>query len=53
MFLDIVRTCQADEGMLARGQQGAAPSPQDQEDADEARRLRQQAGDDLGGGLRD
>ena len=37
--------------MLARGQQGAPPRAQDQEDLDEAGGLRQQARHDSGGGL--
>ena len=37
--------------MLARGRTRAASSPQDQEDSDEARRLRQQARHVLGGGM--
>ena len=50
-LLDSVRSVCADGRVLARGQQGAPPSPQDQEDLDEAGGLRQQARDDSGGGL--
>ena len=50
-MLDSVRSVGADGRVLARGQQGAPPSPQDQEDLDEAGGLRQQARDDSGGGL--
>lgn len=37
--------------MLARGQSREASGPQDQEDPDEARGLRQQARHGLGGGV--
>ena len=50
-LLDSVRSVCADGRVLARGQQGAPPRTQDQEDLDEAGGLRQQARHDSGGGL--
>ena len=50
-FLDFVWTLQADDRMLARGQQSETSSSENQENFDETCGFRQQAWDDFGGGV--